>query len=187
MSRQLPLVVGALVGLAAALAAGLVDATRQGAALPAGSIASVDGHQLPAEELERAVEMLASDRREPPTERDRARVLDRLIDEELLVQYGLARGLVATDRAVRDVVVRAMLEVAAAERAGGPPSDEELRALYRDRQEGGGEITAFETARPALEAAYAERDRGDAVRAYLAELRARADVSYAPHAEAESR
>jgi hypothetical protein len=179
MSRQLPLVVGALIGLAAAL----VGATRRDAALPAGAIASVDGRMLPAEEFEQAVEMLASDRREPPTERDRARVLDRLIDEELLVEYGLARGLVATDRAVRDVVVRAMLEVAAAERAGGPPSDEELRALYG----GSGETPAFESARPALETAYAELDRSAAVRAYLAELRARADVAYAPDAAAGPR
>ena len=62
-----------------------------------------------ADELERAVDALASDRRGAITEADRERVLERLIDEELLVQAAVEAGLPENDGVVRRSLTEAMV------------------------------------------------------------------------------
>lgn len=85
------------------------------------------------EALDRAMAALAEDKRNPIDAAERARVLDRLIDEEALVQRGIQLGLAESDLAVRKAIVDAMLQFAAAESAAKTPSDGELRAFYDSR------------------------------------------------------
>ena len=104
--------------------------------------------------MARAVEMLAGDRREPLSQQERARVLERLIDEELLVDSALARGFLASERSVRDAVTLAMVESVVAESASRAATPEELRAT-------------FEAARAAAGTRRTRRaDRGDAREAW---------------------
>ena len=107
-------------------------------ALPPGVAALVDGRPIRAEEAARAVEMLAGDRREPLSRAERERVLERLIDEELLVDSALARGFLASERSVRDAVTLAMVESVVAESASRAATPEELRAELRGRARRGG-------------------------------------------------
>src|SRR5690606_22347167 len=65
----------------------------------------------------------------PDRERD---VLERLIEEELLVQHGVDLGLAETDFAARRALVQSVLALAVAERSGAEPSEEELRRFYRE-------------------------------------------------------
>ena len=125
------LAVGAALGLAAALwgalgQPGFGEARRD-------AIATVDGVEVSRADFERALGALAADKRTPLTNADARRALDRLIDEELLVQRGLDLGLGTSDLAVRKAVVDAMVQFAAAETAGRQPDDDELRAFYAGR------------------------------------------------------
>jgi hypothetical protein len=152
-------------------------------ALPAELIARVNGRPVLREEFERAFSLVAGDRREPPNATDRARVLERLIDEELLVQHALASGLLGPDagidgRAVRDVVVRTMVETATAEAASREPSADDLRALLDKAGNGAGDaMPSLEALRTQLDAALVARARDEALAAYTDELRARARIT----------
>jgi hypothetical protein len=180
------LALGALAGIAGGIVSAWMGVTSGAPGPPPEAIALVGGRPILVEEYRRAVESLANDRREPLADGDRARILDRLVEEELLVQHGLSLGLVASDRPVREAVVRAMVESAVAESASRAPSEEELRALYREAQvrraADAPELPVFETAREGLERALAARARDEALRAYLDALRARTRIERAPAA-----
>ncbi len=180
------LATGAAAGIFAGAVAARLEVSEGAAQLPADAIVLVNDRPILRDELARAVEMLRADRREPPDERDRAATLGRLVDEELLAQHAIASGLLARDRTVRDVVLRAMVDSAVADASSRAPTDAELVALFETwRQTGAGTPAPpdFETARPELERAFAERARSEAIRTYLEGLRARARIVSAPGAD----
>jgi hypothetical protein len=53
--------------------------------------------------------MLASEKRDPLTDQDRVLVLERLIEEELLVQHGLSVGLVRREQRLRGNVIQSLI------------------------------------------------------------------------------
>jgi parvulin-like peptidyl-prolyl isomerase len=119
-------------GLGLALAAGglLASGRDPGRDLPPGAVAQVNGVPIRAEDYRRALAAVTADRREPPDPELRRHVLDRLVDEELLVQRGLALGLVRVDPRVRRELAAAVIAAAVAEGGAGEPSPEELTVLY---------------------------------------------------------
>jgi peptidylprolyl isomerase len=130
-SERFWLAIGASAGLAAA-AASLVEIRTREDLLPPGIAARVDGQPIRVADFERAVAALASDRRAPLTESDRRFVLDRMIDEELLVQHALALGLARSDRRVRSDLVSAVMGSLVASTDGYEPSDEEIERFYAE-------------------------------------------------------
>ena len=108
------LALGALLGIGIALAVvlGNVSAnswTNSNQRLSASVIAKVNSTEVRLLEYQRALKMLADDRRDAITDLDRELVLQRLIDEELLIQQGINAGLVRTDMAVRTLVLQSIL------------------------------------------------------------------------------
>lgn len=125
------LAAGAALGLAFALWGALGE---PGIGRPGGdAIATVDGIEISRADYRRAIGALVADKRSPLTAADERRALDRLIDEELLVQRGLELGLGTSDFAVRKALVDAMVQFAAAEAAGRSPGETELREFYDAR------------------------------------------------------
>ena len=120
---------GAAAGIALA-ASGLVGASPRGAGMPRDAVAVVNGAPIRQDEYQRTLAAMANDRREPLDAADRQHVLDRLIDEELLVQRGLELGLPQTDRKLRADLTSAMIAAVTTEVADGAPTDAELRAFY---------------------------------------------------------
>ncbi len=91
--------------------------------LEPGVVALVNGTPIRTLEYERVVSLIAADKRDPISDADRRLALDRLIEEELLVQEGLARGLIDVDRRVRQAIVQAMLASILADSRSADSSD----------------------------------------------------------------
>jgi hypothetical protein len=193
------LAAGSIVGILLGIATAFPRSGSDAGALPDDAIALVNGRPISEEEYTRAVALLASDKRTGVTDADRAHVLNRLIEEELLVQRGIESGLVDSDRTVRQAITQAMLAAVVAESVSAQPAEEVLRAFYAEHPSlfarsgpavgdkvvaGGtaGEPPAFEEIREQVEAVYLRRARDDALREYLQWLRSEATVAFAPEA-----
>jgi hypothetical protein len=79
-------------------------------ALPNTVVAQVNHMNILRVEYEKALTLLASEKRDPLTDNDRALVLERLIEEELLVQHGLSVGLMRSDRMLRVAMIESLIE-----------------------------------------------------------------------------
>jgi len=128
---RLLLALGAAAGLA--LAGASLLAGRSARSLPPNAVAVVNGVPIARDDYLRALGAVANDRRAPIDDAVRRRVLDRLIDEELLVQRGTALELVRHDRTVRNALVTGTMELLAG--AHAEPSRETLRAFYDAHRE----------------------------------------------------
>ena len=127
------LALGASIGLGLAVASLLSTPSNEGE-LPSGSVARVDGVAIRSESYARLVAALAADRRTPLADEDRRRVLERLIDEELLVQYAVDLGLVQTDRRVRADLVTAVLAALNAATDTYEPDEAAIAEFYTDNR-----------------------------------------------------
>lgn len=122
---------GAVIGLGVALftALGPIDT-----GVEAGDVAArVGDGGVSRASYTRAIEALEADKRNALSAADRARALDRLIDEELLVQRGIELGLPASEPSVRKAIVDAMVQFATMQGAERAPADAELKRFYDTR------------------------------------------------------
>jgi parvulin-like peptidyl-prolyl isomerase len=126
------LALGAAAGLALA-AANLVRSGAAARAVPADAVATVNGVAIRRDDYLRALGAVAGDRRTPIDDADKRHVLDRLIDEELLLQHGMALGLARRDRIVRSSLVSSTMELLAASTA--TPTTADLRAFYDEHRD----------------------------------------------------
>jgi hypothetical protein len=191
------LTAGGVVGILLGIAAALSERGPTISVLPDGAIALVNGRPIREEDYARAVALVEGDKRTEITAEDRDHILDRLIEEELLIQRGIEIGLVDSDRSVRKAITQAMLASIVAESASAQPSEEELHTFYAEnpslfaRSVGAAtnqvaaagqaiELPAFEDIREQVEVAYLRRSRDDALREYLQWLRDEAKIALAP-------
>lgn len=124
------LAAGALAGLACA-AFGLLE-FRSAGKLPDYAAASVNDTLISKQALGEALSRLQHDSREPLDASDEEWVLKRLVEEELLVQHGLALGLAHSEHNVRATIVQSLITAATAEASASNPDDAELQAFYAD-------------------------------------------------------
>jgi hypothetical protein len=189
--------VGATVGILLGIISVFHRSKAAVSALPDDAIALVNGTPIREEAYVSAVALLAGDKRTEVTEEDRAFVLDRLIEEELLIQRGIEIGLVDSDRAIRKAITQAMLAVVVAESVSEQPSKDDLRTFYEKnpslfgRSISGTDVQvvadgqvpqppAFAEMREQVEAVYLRHSRDDALRVYLEWLRDEAKIALAP-------
>ncbi len=125
---------GAAAGLALA-AAGILTRAERGGALSDDAVARVNGVPLRVEHYRQLLEGLESDLGRTADEEERWHLLDRMIEEELLVQRGLELGLARSDRRVRGDLVSAVIDAAIAEAESAEPDDSELRDFYAEERE----------------------------------------------------
>lgn len=190
------LAIGAVLGIAAGAWSAFSGKRPVHRTVPEDAIAMVNGTVITTGEYASAVALLAGDKRIALTDEDRLYVLNRLIEEELLIQYGIETGLVDTDRAVRKSIAQAMLASAVTDSVNTHPSQDELRLFYQKnsalfaslrpdpniqvKEEEAGQGSSFEAIREQVEAAYLQRARDDALREYLQWLRDEAKIAVAP-------
>jgi parvulin-like peptidyl-prolyl isomerase len=124
--------VGAVAGLVLAAHGLVASGVRQGDALPERVVARVNGSEILTDDYLRLVAGLERDTREIADEKSRRHVLDRMIDEEVLVQRGLELGLAESDRRIRANVTAAMIRSILVEVEDRRPTASELREFYED-------------------------------------------------------
>lgn len=103
--------------------------------VPEEVVAWVNGRPISMATYEQALAAVAGDRKEGVLrEEDRKRVLDRLIDQELLIDRAIELGLPERDPQIRNQLATAMIDflVTQAQDAAASPTDEALQDFYRE-------------------------------------------------------
>jgi parvulin-like peptidyl-prolyl isomerase len=136
-SRSAIGLLGAGAALGVAVAACGILASRSGVArsVQEGAVARVNAQIVAVGDYRRALAGLANDRRDGIETADRQRVVDRLVDEELLIQRGLELGLAHSDRRVRADLTAAVISAAIAAERSSTPSDAELEEFYASHRD----------------------------------------------------
>lgn len=139
------LLLGVVVGVALA-AVGLVRSGRPSAHLPDGAVALVNGEVVSTEAFAQVEAGVVGERRGMPLdEAQRQRLLDRFVDEELLLQRGIELGLARHEPTARRAIVSAVVATVTSDVEASEPDDETLRRFYAetsDRFQKPGRVTA---------------------------------------------
>ncbi len=117
------LVAGALAGLLAA-GFGILRQADSGNVLPANALARVNEQIITRDNYDRALARLGTNN---TSDDAGAWVLQRLVDDELLVQRGLELGMARSDSAVRNAIIDSLIASVTAEADAASPGDEELQ------------------------------------------------------------
>jgi len=125
------LLVGAALGLAIS-AWGLLEDRAERHVLSDETAAVVGERLIRRLDYERMLAGVEQDRRGPIDDATRRRVLERMIDEELLVQQALSLGLAAADRRVRGELVSSLVDSIVSEADGETPTADEVEAHFRE-------------------------------------------------------
>jgi len=117
------LVAGALAGLLAA-GFGILRQAESGNELPANALARVNEQIITRDNYDRALARLGAN---STSDDANAWVLQRLVDDELLVQRGLELGMAQSDSAVRNAIIDSLIASVTAEADAASPDDAELQ------------------------------------------------------------
>jgi len=133
--RVVLLALGASAGLIIA-ASGLVERRLLSPGeLPVDAIARVGGKIITKERYLQVLNDLAADKRAPLSIQDRQFVIDRLVDEELLIQRGMELGLADSSPQIRKALAGEVIGQLTAEAEANLPDEEALRVLYESDPE----------------------------------------------------
>ncbi len=134
MARRL-LAIGAGLGIALA-AVGIVGSGEPPAAVPPGAVAVVNGQPVSREIFARLVAAVAEERKRVTLDAEtRSRLLERMLDEELLLQRGVELELHRFEPTARRAIVAALIASVAADAEVVEPDPEQLRDFYAENQE----------------------------------------------------
>jgi parvulin-like peptidyl-prolyl isomerase len=126
---------GAATGIVLAATGLLGSQSPSGRLLPANAVARVNGEVIRTEDYQRVLNAVAQDRRNGLDDEQRRLVLDRLIDEELLVQRGLELGFARQDTKVRKDLTAAVIDSVVAEYQDMQPTDADLQPFYDEHRD----------------------------------------------------
>lgn len=126
------LAVGAAIGLILAVAGIVRPGPRFDVDVPPGSAAVVEGAIIETDAFERAVGLLAADSKNPIGEPEREHVLNRMIEEELLVQRARELGVDQHDRRVRSLLVSSMIDSIVADAQPEEPSQSDVEEFFEE-------------------------------------------------------
>ncbi len=110
----------------------IVDSNKNFSSLPNDVIAIVNDKIIPSERYQTVIQLIENDKRDDLTEVDRKMALDRIIEEELLVQYAYQNGFLEADDLLRKSIVRSVVDSIVEQSVSVIPDGEELREFYQD-------------------------------------------------------
>lgn len=106
--RRLALLFGVVAGLTLAILGSLNDRSQANQRLPPGALVMVGNSTILQADLVRALTAVSAGRRNLLTEADEQIILQRLVDEELLLQRAITLGLVEAEPELRNSLVAAL-------------------------------------------------------------------------------
>ena len=110
----------------------IVDNNKNFSSLPNDVIAIVNDKIIPSERYRTVIQLIENDKRDDLTEADRKMALDRIIEEELLVQYAYQNGFLEADDLLRKSIVRSVVDSIVEQSVSVIPDEDELQDFYRD-------------------------------------------------------
>ena len=123
---------GAIAGAVLAASGLLQPVTEQ---LPPGTVARVGTETIHKQDYLHLVNLMAEARRSPMNDGEKRRILDRLIEEKLLIQRGIELGLPWSESGVSKSLVNAMIDTIIAEAGTSVPTDKELENFLRENRD----------------------------------------------------
>ncbi len=127
------LAIGALAGLVVA-GVGILQQETKIDTLPENAVARVNNVLIDRDIYDRAISR-STNYAGQPVEGDEAMLLQRLIDEELLVQRGAELGMTQSDAAVRQAMIESLIASVTAEADAASPTDEALTQYLAENPE----------------------------------------------------
>lgn len=125
---------GAALGLGLAIL-GILDVRVGSPRLPPDAAARVGDQTIRRVDYERVLAGVENDLRNPIDEATRQRVLDRMIDEELLVQHALDLGLASIDRRVRGELTSGLIDSIVGEANAVVLDDAEVARYFEENRD----------------------------------------------------
>ena len=110
----------------------IVDNNKNFSSLPNDVIAIVNDKIIPSERYRTVIQLIENDKRDDLTEADRKMALDRIIEEELLVQYAYQNGFLEADDLLRKSIVRSVVDSIVEQSVSVIPDEDELQDFYKD-------------------------------------------------------
>ena len=123
------LVIGATIGIALA-ASGLLEDPKP--ALGMQTLAMVNGAGIDKAQYLRFLDLLAKEKRSPLSKDDQRSVLQRMIDEKLLLERGIEIGLTESSPQVRKLIVQQVMQLVLSESETEQSDEQDLRDFYQD-------------------------------------------------------
>ena len=110
----------------------IMDSNNNYSSLPDNVAAVVNEKIIPSERYQTVIQLIKNDKRDDLTDIDRKMALERIIEEELLVQYAYQNGFLEADDLLRKSIVRSVVDSIAEQSISVIPNEKILRDFYQD-------------------------------------------------------
>jgi len=110
----------------------IMDSNKNYSSLPDNVAAVVNDKIIPSERYQTVIQLIKNDKRDDLTDNDRNMALERIIEEELLVQYAYQNGFLEADDLLRKSIVRSVVDSIAEQSISVIPNEKILRDFYQD-------------------------------------------------------
>ena len=110
----------------------IMDSNNNYSSLPDNVAAVVNDKIIPSERYQTVIRLIKNDKRDDLTDIDRKMALERIIEEELLVQYAYQNGFLEADDLLRKSIVRSVVDSIAEQSISVIPNEKTLREFYQD-------------------------------------------------------
>ena len=113
----------------------IMETNKNFSSLPDNIIATVNDKIIPSDKYQTVINLIQNDKRDELTKADRKMALDRIIDEELLVQYAYKNGFLEADDLLRKSIVRSVVDSIVEQALSVVPAEQDLLNFYEANQQ----------------------------------------------------
>ena len=108
----------------------IMETNKNFSSLPDNIIATVNDKIIPSDKYQTIINLIQNHKRDELTKADREMALDRIIEEELLVQYAYKNGFLEADDLLRKSIVRSVVDSIVEQALSVVPAEQDLLKFY---------------------------------------------------------
>lgn len=112
----------------------IIDTNKNYVKLPNHVLAIVNDVVIEKNKLDIVLDLMAQDKKERLTKKDQALAIERIIEEELLVQYAYSNGLLNADENIRKTIIRSVIDTVVDQVIAIKPNEQVLKEFYLSNQ-----------------------------------------------------